>query len=400
MRKIMGLRAFWNVLQFVFSDEFMELQTLLLNDYTRYSLNDVISEVKKLLKEQENLERNAKASLQEIKEARTDIDSVYKLCRILESDKDTSEKRINYSLTKEDIQQIVSTELNNGSRKPSRELNALAVSYQTMDEKLSNIYQLLVRNNLLWEQFQVQPLKSSAETEAFQEQIKNLEKEKEFYKAQLQIFHKENEQLKAYIQEMEKETAVSQIFNPYIITNNREKYLINAENRNDMLAKLGNTIILEKFFENIPASTSYKKMYERYKKNLKKCLEKSDEDDEIEEILSSVVNIVQGDLLKKIMVAIYRGKKSENSDLESRLLKAVNSYLESIGFYTREDICVGNIIKDKDFEDMEFIKDEQTAGRRHGEITEIELYPYYINYIDEDGEKRNMHTQGMMIVLA
>ena len=378
------------------------------------AMKDIKSELRGILREQKSLESSTEDSFQGIKQRLTEIQGIcHRLYDIIKDNNEVINKETSYPLTKEEIEKIIVTILNESNSQMGKEFNVLktqgkdminqlsqvAVSYQTTDGKLDGIYRLFIGQNELLKQFQFQPPKPSEEDTAFREENKNLKKQLEFYQSECQLFQQEIERLKASIQETEEKKKVSQSFNPYIITNNQEKYLITSEHKKDIAAKMGNTTILEKFFEDIPASNSYKKMYERYKKSLKKCLENAEEDDEIEEILSSVVNVVQTDLLKKIIVAVYRGKKSADSELEDRVLKAVNDYLESIVFYTRDTVCVGNILENKDFEDMEFIKDDQTVGKEHGEITEIELYPYYINYIDEEGEKRSIHTQGMMIVI-
>ena len=117
-------------------------------------------------------------------------------------------------------------------------------------------------------------------------------------------------------------------------------------------------------------------------------------------MVGAFLSVMEEDLLKKVMVAVYRGIKANKPGTGKALLQAVNQYLEHAGVYNRTDIKVGDLIKDCDYDDMEFIVDKATVGKRSKEITEIELYPYYINYIDEDGENRKAHTQGKMIVIA
>ena len=47
---------------------------------------------------------------------------------------------------------------------------------------------------------------------------------------------------------------------------------------------------------------------------------------------------------------------------------------------------------------MECVRAEKADGAQPGEIVEVELYPYYINYIDKSGKRKRMHTQGVMAV--
>lgn len=406
--------SFFRTLQFLFSNDFVELQTLLFKNYSGYNMRDVLFSLEQILKEQEQAEHRTGYIVQELDAARADINRICDLCAGFKNSNGRIDRRTGCTLTKEDILQIVSTALEKEENRRGEELRAIkqqeeiikkqlagmAVHTQASDKKLSELSQLLANHNLFREEPKIPPSsEQAAEIAALQGQVRELQKELEKYQAYIRWSQEENKGLQARIQELQKKTVKPDVSNPYRITANREKYLICADDREHALAGLGNTMILDQFFENISSDNSYKKMYERYKKKLRKCLEQAEED-ELEDVLNAVASVIQSDLLKKIMVAIYRGKKGENSEFEDKLLKVVNHYLESIGFYTRDNICVGGILKNEDYEDMEFIKDERTTGKKHGEITEIELYPYYINYVDEDGQKRNVHTQGMMIVIA
>lgn len=406
--------SFLRTLQFLFSNDFVELQTLLFKNYSGYNMKDVLFRLEKILREQEQAENRTGYIVQELDAARADMNRVCDLCVSLKNANDRADRRTGYSLTKEDVVQIVSMVLEKEGNRWGEELRdvrqqeeiikkqlvGMAAYSQASDKKLNELSQRLANQNLFREQQEIQPSpEQAAEIAALQEQVRQLQKELEKYQSYVRWFQEENKGLKTRIQELQKEAVKPDLPNPYRIAANREKYLINANDREQVLAGLGNTMIMDQFFEQISPDNSYKKMYERYKKKLRKCLEQAEED-ELEDILNAMISVIQSDLLKKIMVAIYRGKKGESTELEDKLLQAVNHYLESIGFYTRDDIHVGDILKNEDFEDMEFIKDERTTGKKHGEITEIELYPYYINYVDEDGKKRKVHTQGMMIVIA
>ena len=207
------------------------------------------------------------------------------------------------------------------------------------------------------------------------------------------------EQLIQFLKEIpaKPETCVNE--NPFFL----ETKNVSVQDIEQFLNSIGNTEAIDRLFEEEEEITEkdkiYKKIFEKYKKKINRYMDKFDEEEEIEEHISAVLSILHSELLKKVMVAIYRGSKNGNTKFELKFLKTVNQYLSNIGFYTRNNIFVGDILKEEDYDDMEFIVDNITEGR-HKEITEIELYPYYLNYKDEDGEVRKVHTQGMMIIIA
>lgn len=213
---------------------------------------------------------------------------------------------------------------------------------------------------------------------------------------EVKVLNKKIEQLNS----CKEQVSVKEESNIRLIFEHKDHYLLNDKNIKEYSLKINDMSILEDFFETIPESNSYRKMYEKFKKNMKKVQSKLDEEDEVEDVLIAFINVIESDLLKKIMVAIYRGLKFEKKEFELKLLNCINAYLNANSFYVREDIAVGNIISDKDYDDMELIKDSVSEGKQKGEITEIELYPYYINFINEYGEKCKLHTQGNMIVVG
>lgn len=375
---------FFKVLQFVLSDEFLELQELLLKNYRSYSIKTILSQLEQIQEEQKKAENNLHCTYQEIKEAETDIHKIYELCKYLKNKNDIADNQVGAALNKEDIVQLI--------------VKGIACERNEWKEELGAVKQLLAEKHGLDTGQQAQLVEQSAQFIQLQKQFEERKRELAFCQSRIRVLEKENEDLKSQFQNVKPRAKEDIRINPYRIITNREKYLFHADDLENVMARLGNTMIMEKFFEDVPQNNPYKKMYERYKKKLRKCIEEMDDDDELEDCLSVVVSVVQGDLLKKMMIAIYRGKKRGSSVFEDKLLPAVNAYLEFVGFYIRDNIHIGDVLKDEDFEDMEFIKDERSTGRKHGEITEIELYPYYINYFDEDGKKRKIHTQGMMIV--
>ncbi len=186
--------------------------------------------------------------------------------------------------------------------------------------------------------------------------------------------------------------------NPFIITENKEKYTITAANIQIMVTRFANTAVLDRFFESVPDYDPYKKMYNRYQKDIRTTARQFTPKSELEDVLQAFVHVVQEDLIGKMIEALYRRMKSGKAQMEEKLLTALNQYLEAIGFYCRDELKVGEIYSEKDLDDMECVKDNQAKGKDQGEILEIETYPYYINYIDKNGRRKKLHTKGVMTI--
>lgn len=213
---------------------------------------------------------------------------------------------------------------------------------------------------------------------------------------------KENAWLRARIAELERKAPQlpSPKADPFRIVQNKDKVDVTKDRLQEVLAGFCDTSIIDGILEKVPDDDSYKKLFQYYKKNIQKRIRQCDSEEELEDTLNQVLSVVQDSLLKKIVVALYRGIKMKQDGLERQLLDGLNKYLEANGFYIRDDLVVGRTIQEKDYDDMYLIKDDRAQGRTHGEITEIELYPYYLNFIDEEGDRKDVHTQGTMVVIA
>ena len=165
-----------------------------------------------------------------------------------------------------------------------------------------------------------------------------------------------------------------------------------------MVTRFANTAVLDRFFESVPDYDPYKKMYNRYQKDIRTTARQFTPKSELEDVLQAFVHVVQEDLIGKMIEALYRRMKSGKAQMEEKLLTALNQYLEAIGFYCRDELKVGEIFSEKDLDDMECVKDNQAKGKDQGEILEIETYPYYINYIDKNGRRKKLHTKGVMTI--
>ena len=192
-----------------------------------------------------------------------------------------------------------------------------------------------------------------------------------------------------------------EIDSPFLITKNKEKYSITAGNIPVMVTKFANTVVLDRFFENVPDYDPYKKMYNRYQKDIRSTARQFTPKSRLEDVLQAFVHVVQEDLIEKMIESMYRRMKAGKAEFEESLLAALNQYLEAIGFYCRDELKVGEIFKEEDLDDMECIQDNHgTSGGETGEILEITMYPYYINYIDKNGKRKKMNTKGLMTVIA
>lgn len=189
-----------------------------------------------------------------------------------------------------------------------------------------------------------------------------------------------------------------EVQSPFMITQNKEKYTITAGNIQIMVTRFANTIVLDRFFESVPDYDPYKKMYQRYQKDIRTTARQFTPKSELEDVLRAFVQVVQEDLIGKMVEALYRRMKSGKAEFEEKLLSALNQYLEAIGFYCRDELRIGEIFSEKDLDDMDCMEDNQTQGKEQGEILEIETYPYYINYIDKAGKRKKLHTKGMMTI--
>lgn len=185
--------------------------------------------------------------------------------------------------------------------------------------------------------------------------------------------------------------------NPYALGGARMCFTTAEE----VARRFGDTAPMDRFFADVDESSLYRKIYARFRKRLDKALAQADEADELHELLATVfAQLVYNDLLKGLIVSAYRKQKNGEAALEARLLAAINEYLLAAGVYNRTDSRVGGQAAEQDFLDMQMIPDRQTKGLPKNTITEIELYPYYVDYQDEDGTRQSLCTQGVMVVIA
>lgn len=146
---------------------------------------------------------------------------------------------------------------------------------------------------------------------------------------------------------------------------------------------------------------TYLNIFERYKKHIQKFMDNVniDEDDEDiwENITEDFFKIVQNDILSNFMIGIYRGIKNEKAVYE-QFLNEVNKYLASCCIYTRY-IHPGVKYTKDDLNDMVPLKKETSDIEKDDYIDEVERLPYYIDYLNEDGEKEYFCYDGKFVIL-
>lgn len=145
------------------------------------------------------------------------------------------------------------------------------------------------------------------------------------------------------------------------------------------------------------------KIIDKYQKSLEKMIKKLDLDEDDEELFEIVTDEffsnLENTFINKLMVSIYRGIKNNNHKFYEGFIKEVNDYLRLCNVYTR-NVEVNCQIKEDDYHDMEIIPKKVTDKKLHNKIEEVEMLPYYINYINDTGDIKTMTIKGKMTVCS
>lgn len=423
--------GFWKNLKYVLSDECNGLLRLLVDHYNRRSekneksIRDILVKVQQTMDAQEVLDSNMSDSYQELRENKDAVEKVSTQCESVFSQCETIISQISQMETDaasrgQEIEQIIGQEfekqkeeIKKGNQMLAariREVYAYLEAVNEPDPDAPNVNDLLARIDTLEQK--------NAEYESRLAAVsKELDETKKAYDAVDKSFQEEKRKAfnlsKKLVQANDKISDLldrvkdrslenmlqkDEVQSPFMITQNKEKYTITAGNIQIMVTRFANTIVLDRFFESVPDYDPYKKMYQRYQKDIRTTARQFTPKSELEDVLRAFVQVVQEDLIGKMVEALYRRMKSGKAEFEENLLSALNQYLEAIGFYCRDELRVGEIFSEKDLDDMDCMEDNQTQGKEQGEILEIETYPYYINYIDKAGKRKKLHTKGMMTI--
>ena len=423
--------GFWKNLKYVLSDECNGLLRLLVDHYNRRSekneksIRDILVKVQQTMDAQEVLDSNMSDSYQELRENKDAIEKVSTQCESVFSQCETMISQISQMETEaasrgQEIEQIIGQEFEKQKEEIKkgnlmlaariREVYAYLEAVNEPDPDAPNVNDLLARIDTLEQK--------NAEYESRLAAVsQELDEAKQAYDAVDKSFQEEKRKAfnlsKKLVQANDKISDLldrvkdrslenmlqkDEVQSPFMITQNKEKYTITAGNIQIMVTRFANTIVLDRFFESVPDYDPYKKMYQRYQKDIRTTARQFTPKSGLEDVLRAFVQVVQEDLIGKMVEALYRRMKSGKAEFEEKLLSALNQYLEAIGFYCRDELRIGEIFSEKDLDDMDCMEDNQTQGKEQGEILEIETYPYYINYIDKAGKRKKLHTKGMMTI--
>ena len=88
--------------------------------------------------------------------------------------------------------------------------------------------------------------------------------------------------------------------------------------------------------------------------------------------------------------SLYRGRD------DSWRIPEINSYLSEMGVWS-ELILPGHVMSDRELEMMNIVYITANAGKS-GIIEDVERLPYFIRFIDEDGRKDTLCSEGRMTV--
>ena len=424
----MGL---WKNLKYVLSDECNGLLRLLVDHYNRRSekneksIRDILVKVQQTLDTQEVLDNNMSDSYQELRDNKDAIEKVSTQCESVFSQCETIVSQISQMETDaasrgQEIEQIIGQEFEKQKEEIKKGNQMLAARIREVygyleamnepDPDAPNVNDLLARIDTLeqinkdYENQLSAVRKELDETkQAYETADKNYqeEKRKAFHLSKKLV--QANDKIGDLLNRM-KDRSLEHMLqkddseNPFVITENKDKYTITAANIQIMVTRFANMSVLDQFFESVPDYDPYKKMYNRYQKDIRTTARQFTPKSELEDVLQAFVKVVQDDLIGRMVEALYRRMTTGQAEYEEKLLAALNQYLEAIGFYCRDELHVGEIYEEKDLNDMECVEERHTEGKEQGEILEIETYPYYINFIDKSGRRKKLYIKGSMTI--
>lgn len=426
----MGL---WKNLKYVLSDECNGLLKLLADNYNKKTdknektVHDILIKVQQTLDTQEVIDNNLSDTYQELRENKEAAEKIYnqyssitEQCEAIVSQMNQMETRSD-SRT-EEIEKIFEAAVEKQNEefakrsqvlsKRIREIFDLIEAQNVKDPDEPDIDELFARIDMLEkknEEYENQLTALQNELTRTQEAYQTAEKSYQDEKRRTFDLSKKlvqsNDKISDLLSRM-KDRALEDMIkkddtetdSPFSISANKDKYTITAGNVQVMVMKFANTSVLDHFFERVPDQNTYKKMYDRYQKNIRATARQFSAGADLEEVLQAFLAVVQEELVNKILESVSGRMKTSKAEFEKKLLAVLNQYLESAGFYSRDEIRPGQMYKAENYKDMECVKTGSADGKQQGEIVEVEIYPYYINYIDKNGKRKRMHTKGIMAV--
>ena len=195
------------------------------------------------------------------------------------------------------------------------------------------------------------------------------------------------------------------IDNFYIVPNDNLLFNENKLNNIDAFKKIKDLDGIINFLKasNNEDKNIYIKILNKFSEMINKFIndinfDNYDEDELSEELSEGFFKKLKKHFIDKLMVGIYRGLKTKN-DFYLEFLRRINSYLEGCNVYTR--LLKVNTKKTKeDDNDIDILPKPTEDENKNNVIEEIEMLPYYLNYIDEYGEIEAMFIRGRAVVLS
>ena len=170
------------------------------------------------------------------------------------------------------------------------------------------------------------------------------------------------------------------------------------------LAAIENLSGINSFLKNAPddKKESFSRIIKIYQQNLEKFVDKVrrgkfDEDTFSEEASEKFFSVLSKYFLSTIPIAIYRGRK-ENPKFYSDFLQKINDYLAACYVYT-ELVEPKKLMTSKEVEHMTIFKKDTSVRTEDKIIDEFEQLPYFIDYLDEDGNTERFCAEGKMTLL-
>lgn len=151
--------------------------------------------------------------------------------------------------------------------------------------------------------------------------------------------------------------------------------------------------------------TIFAKMISQYQNMLNRIHTKIDLDDIDEDEYSEVMTykymeIIERDLLKILQSAI-RGRTTKKNNFYIEVENKIKEYLAKSGITRKEIECEeGKKVSDEAYKYMNLQKVSTENEAFHGTIKSVDLNPYAVIFLDEDGEEKEYVTKGKISVLV
>lgn len=140
----------------------------------------------------------------------------------------------------------------------------------------------------------------------------------------------------------------------------------------------------------------YLQKVERLAEKLPQEQKKWDEEEISEAVTEKIFSLLQKNLLTVLPVTIQRGYAAK-PEFYGQLLTVFNQYLQQCSVYTRQPESQDYLAE----ADYDFMQIQPLAAKTQaddGRVDSIERLPYFLDYVDEDGERQHYQYDGQMYV--